>query len=105
MVDHVSGGSIYATEENASPTGWHTYTLSGSTISGGYGPVLGTVHAPADHLGTPPPPPPATPPSVAVTANGTAYVFGKGTDGNLWEGYWNGSTWVGPEPLGKGPLG
>jgi hypothetical protein len=104
VVDHVSGDSIYATEENASPTGWHTYTLSGSTISGGYGTVLGTVHAPADHLGTPPPP--DNPPSAAVTANGTAYVFWKGTDGNLWEADGPAAGSLGaPFKIGMGPLG
>ncbi len=106
VVDHVSGDSIYATEENASPTGWHTYTLSGSTITGGYGPVLGTVHAPADHLGSPPPNPPANPPAVAVTGSGTAYVFWKGTEGNLWEAQGPADGALGaPYRVGMGPLG
>jgi hypothetical protein len=37
---------------------------------------------------------------------GNGYVFWKGTDGNLWEGYWNAYTrsWHGPQKTGMGPL-
>ena len=38
-------------------------------------------------------------------ANGDQYVFWEGADGGLWEGYWNGSAWVGPISIGMGPLG
>jgi hypothetical protein len=31
-----------------------------------------------------------------LTINGTAYVFWQGTDGNLWEAYYDGAVWVGP---------
>jgi hypothetical protein len=49
-------------------------------------------------------------PAVAVSpdqssgGNSWQYVFWKGTDGNLWEAWWDGS-WNGPENLGMGPLG
>jgi hypothetical protein len=33
-------------------------------------------------------------------------VYWKGTDNNLWRGYWDGAKWVGPEQVpGMGPLG
>jgi surface antigen len=46
VVSSVSGSTIKAVEQNASATGWHDYTLSGSTIAGGYGKVRGTIHSP-----------------------------------------------------------
>jgi CHAP domain len=50
VVDRVNGGTIYAVEQNANPSGWHEYTLSGSTIGSGHGAIRGIVHAPADHF-------------------------------------------------------
>jgi Lysozyme like domain len=44
-------------------------------------------------------------PAVGVDGNGHTYVYWKGTDGDLWEGYWNGSDWVGPFNRGMGTLG
>jgi hypothetical protein len=44
-------------------------------------------------------------PAVGVDGNGHTYVYWKGTDGDLWEGYWNGSGWVGPFNRGMGTLG
>ena len=46
VVDTVSSTSINAVEQNASSSGWHTYTRSGSTVSGGYGSVRGFEHSP-----------------------------------------------------------
>lgn len=43
-------------------------------------------------------------PAAGVDANGDTYVYWKSTDNNLWEGYWNGSQWVGPFNRGMGPL-
>ena len=56
VVDRVSGGSVYAVEQNAGASGRHTYSLSGSTLSGGYGSVRGVLHSPSNHHsnGSPP---------------------------------------------------
>jgi hypothetical protein len=44
-------------------------------------------------------------PAVAVASNGDQYVFWAGTGtGDLWEAFWNGSSWNGPKNLGDGPL-
>jgi hypothetical protein len=44
-------------------------------------------------------------PTVAVASNGDQYVFWAGTGtGDLWEAFWNGSSWSGPKDLGDGPL-
>jgi CHAP domain len=49
IVDQTVGNSVYAVEQNASLTGRHTYTLTGSTLSGQYGSsVRGFMHAPAN---------------------------------------------------------
>jgi hypothetical protein len=49
IVDQSVGNSVYAVEQNASPTGRHTYTLTGSTLTGQYGgTVRGFMHAPAN---------------------------------------------------------
>jgi hypothetical protein len=47
----------------------------------------------------------ASSPSVAVTSGGDQYVFWTGANGDLWQGWWNGSSWNGPKDLGDGPLG
>jgi hypothetical protein len=44
-------------------------------------------------------------PGVAVAPAGPQYVFWKGTDNNLQEGFWDGTRWNGPTGLGMGPLG
>lgn len=31
--------------------------------------------------------------------------FGGGTDNQLWEGFYNGTIWIGPQSLGMGPVG
>jgi uncharacterized protein YegP (UPF0339 family) len=46
VIDTVGSTTIKAVEQNADPSGWHTYSRSGSTISGGYGSVRGVAHAP-----------------------------------------------------------
>lgn len=70
VVDRVVGGQIYAVEQNASNDGWHVYELSGSTISGGYGTVKGTVHSPNNPLTNgPPPAPPGVPSFTAASAS------------------------------------
>ncbi len=41
----------------------------------------------------------------SVVYNGNLYVFSRGTDGNLYVTYWNGSTWVGPNRIaGNGTI-
>ena len=49
VVDRTVGNTVLAVEQNATPTGRHSYTLTGSTLSGQYsGTVRGFVHAPAN---------------------------------------------------------
>jgi|GEM_PF-2021188 len=49
VVDRSVGSSVYAVEQNASLTGRHTYTMTGSTLTGQYGSsVRGFMHAPAN---------------------------------------------------------
>ena len=49
VVDRSVGNSVYAVEQNAALTGRHTYTLTGSTLTGQYGTsVRGFMHAPAN---------------------------------------------------------
>lgn len=43
-------------------------------------------------------------PSVAENYAGDDFVYWAGTDDNLWVGYWNGYTWVGPQNDGMGNL-
>jgi hypothetical protein len=43
-------------------------------------------------------------PTTAVTNAGNQYLYWQGLDGNLYEAYWNGTTWVGWNSLGNGPL-
>jgi hypothetical protein len=67
------------------------------------GPATGTLAGPYSHgmgqLGSAP--------TAAVTPNGYTYVYwrGSGPDHDLYEAYWNGTTWVGPYNRGMGPLG
>jgi hypothetical protein len=35
-------------------------------------------------------------PAAGMDSSGATYVYWKGTNGDLWEAYWNGSAWVGP---------
>jgi hypothetical protein len=46
-------------------------------------------------------------PAAGADKLGNEYVFWKGTDGNLWEAYWNtyDRSWKGPNKIGMGPLG
>jgi RHS repeat-associated protein len=47
-------------------------------------------------------------PTVGIDSNGYTYVYWEGSSGSnyaLWEGYWNGSRWVGPSNRGMAPLG
>jgi hypothetical protein len=45
-------------------------------------------------------------PAATVTPNGYTYVYwqGGGPKYDLWEAYWNGSAWAGPDNRGMGPL-
>ena len=57
IVDTVQGGTVNVVEQNASPTGRATYSLSGSTLSrSGLSGIIGVVHDP-DNQSHPPPPP------------------------------------------------
>jgi CHAP domain len=50
VVDHTVGSAVYAVEQNASANGLHTYTLTGSTLSGQYaGSIRGVMHAPLNN--------------------------------------------------------
>lgn len=48
VVDHISGGVIYAVEQNANVTGWHTYGWSANIATGAYngGVLRGFMHSP-----------------------------------------------------------
>jgi CHAP domain/FG-GAP-like repeat len=49
VVDRTVGSTVYAVEQNATLTGRHSYTLTGSTLSGQYGDsTRGFMHAPAN---------------------------------------------------------
>ena len=49
VVDQTVGSSVHAVEQNATTTGRHDYTLTGSTLSGQYGGIIrGYMHAPAN---------------------------------------------------------
>jgi hypothetical protein len=49
VVDHTIGSTVFAVEQNATLTGRHSYTLTGSTLSGQYGgSTRGFMHAPAN---------------------------------------------------------
>jgi hypothetical protein len=55
VVDQTVGSTVHAVEQNATPTGRHDYTLTGSTLSGQYGGITrGFMHAPANTAGHPP---------------------------------------------------
>jgi hypothetical protein len=61
IVDHVSGSTVYAVQQNA-PQSTTTYSLSNGSLSGGSGTdILGIVHSPNNHYtnngGAVPPPP------------------------------------------------
>jgi hypothetical protein len=66
------------------------------------GPANGSLSGPAN-LGMGPL---GSAPSAGVDINGYTYVYWEGTapKDELWEGFWNGSKWVGPYDRGDGPL-
>jgi hypothetical protein len=67
------------------------------------GPADGALAGPYNHgMG-----PLGSAPTAGTNANGDTYVYwrGSGPNHDLWEGYWNGKTWVGPYNRGMGPLG
>jgi hypothetical protein len=67
------------------------------------GPATGSLSGPTDQgMG-----PLGSAPTAGVDSNGATYVYweGGGPSYDLWEGYWNGSGWVGPYNRGMGPLG
>ena len=105
IVDYVANGVINVDEQNASVTGRASYTLSGSTLinRSGFGVIRGYVHAPANHLTSPPPPAP-TEKTVgeARRADGSMDIFVKGTDGAVWHEWLdrNGGLIKGPESFG-----
>ena len=52
IVNSVSGGTVSAVEQNASTTGWATYSFNGSTLSRpGTGTIRGVVHDPGNTSG------------------------------------------------------
>ena len=83
VVEHTVGSAVYAVEQNASANGRHTYTLSGSTLSGQYaGSVRGFMHAPLNKAGGGSPvagPAPVTNGSfVSITGHGEVYRIAGG---------------------------
>jgi hypothetical protein len=66
------------------------------------GPADGALSGPDNHdMG-----PLGSAPSAGVDGFGNTFVYweGQGSSYDLWEGYWNGSGWVGPFDRGQGPL-
>jgi hypothetical protein len=66
------------------------------------GPADGTLSGPTDRgMG-----PLGSAPAAGIDADGNTYVYWEGTSpqDDLWEGFWNGSEWVGPYNRGMGPL-
>ena len=83
VVDHTVGSTVSAVEQNATANGRHTYTLTGSTLSGQYGgSIRGVVHAPlntATNGGPVSGPPPVTNGSfVSVTGHSEVYRIAGG---------------------------
>ena len=67
------------------------------------GPASGSLSGPYDRgMG-----PLGSGPAAGVANNGYTYTYWEGTgpQDELWEGYWNGTTFVGPDDRGLGPLG
>jgi hypothetical protein len=67
------------------------------------GPANGTLSGPDNHdMG-----PLGSAPTAGLDGFGNTFVYweGKTSPHDLWEGYWNGSGWVGPFNRGQGPLG
>lgn len=64
VVDRVVGAAIYAVEQNANVTGWHTYGWSGKVATGAYngGVLRGFMHSPRNNGGRPASP--VTPPRI-----------------------------------------
>ena len=99
VVDHTVGSAVYAVEQNASANGLHTYTLTGSTLSGQYGgSIRGVMHAPLNHATNGSPvvgPPPVTNGSfVSITGSPEVYRIAGGAPVYV-------STWAGfggPQP-------
>ena len=83
VVDHTVGNAVYAVEQNASANGRHTYTLTGSTLSGQYGGgIRGVMHAPLNNATNGSPvagPPPVTNASfVSITGHAEVYRIAGG---------------------------
>jgi hypothetical protein len=76
-------------------------TGPGDDLMEAQGPADGALSGPAN-LGMGPL---GSAPAAGVDATGATYVYWEGTDGDLWEGFWNGSKWVGAFNRGMGPLG
>jgi hypothetical protein len=94
VVDATSGSILTVVEQNASPSGYDSYSISGSGYiaprSGGYY-VEGFLHAKADTISSPPstpPPPPATAPAPTPTST-PASTYAETTGGitNTWSDY------------------
>jgi hypothetical protein len=83
VVDHTVGSAVFAVEQNASANGLHTYTLTGSTLSGQYGgSIRGVMHAPLNNATNGSPvvgPPPVTNGSfVSITGHPEVYRIAGG---------------------------
>ena len=77
-------------------------TGSSADLYQALGPANGSLSGPVN-LGMGPL---GSPPAAGVDINGYTYVYWEGTapKDELWEGFWNGSKWVGPYDRGDGPL-
>ena len=96
IVDSVTNSTVNLVEENASPTGLATMSLSGSTLSE-YGlPVIGIIHAIANNSTNPPAPPKNPSPTPTCSTPGT-YNETTGGVTNTWTDYTDAGGTEGPQ--------
>ena len=94
VVNSVSGSTIVAVEQNASATGYHTYTVgSDGVVGGGYGTVLRFVTSSKNDIAAETEEASSEeeddlaqhyPGRSAVVSDGFMFVFATGDDGNVW---------------------
>jgi hypothetical protein len=88
----VTGTSAYVFWKGTDGNLWEAQGPAAGTLSGPYNHEMGTL---------------GSAPTAGVNSSGSTYVYWKGLGPlyELYEGYWNGSGWTGPDNRGMGPLG
>jgi hypothetical protein len=96
----VAASTITAVEQNANPSGWHMYMLSGSTITGGHYQVRGIEHAPGNNFV---PSTSVSHPSAIEKSNGDVNVFYPAADTHrtLHMAYWSATNGWNDYPTGQ----